>query len=145
MMGVSSCSAFVLRNPHPCALTTRTMHCSAKGRIRSRLVTLTGISTRSRVLRRVVLGVRTSIGRKNEPPINGPPFPYCVRLPARKMVTKVTHDGLRGAQQWRGHTSSLNFWNRGISVADSEVVLVVHWDLRTTGRKGYLSFEFRRA
>src|SRR5271157_6347006 len=61
MIGVSSCSDCAQRNPQPCALTTSTMHLSAKGRMRSRLVTVTGISTRMRVLRRVVLGVRTSI------------------------------------------------------------------------------------
>lgn len=61
MIGVSNCSGRVLRNPQPCALTTSTAQFSENGRIRSRLVTLTGMSTRTRVLRRVVLGVETSI------------------------------------------------------------------------------------
>jgi hypothetical protein len=61
MIGVSNWIARGLRNPHPCALTTKILQCSANGRILSRLVTLTAISTRSRVLRRIAFGLCTSI------------------------------------------------------------------------------------
>jgi hypothetical protein len=59
--GVSSGKACDARNPQPCALTTRATHGPEKGCFRSRLVTVTGISTRTRVLRRVALVVRISI------------------------------------------------------------------------------------
>src|SRR5579863_518538 len=61
MMGVSAAKARGLCNPHPWALTRMATQFSAKGRTRSRLVTVTGISTRMRVLRRVALGVCTSM------------------------------------------------------------------------------------
>src|SRR5262249_40637508 len=58
--------------------TTSTRHRSANGRIRSKLVTLTAISTRSRVLRRAALGVRTSIGAKRSCHQHSPTFyPLC--------------------------------------------------------------------
>src|SRR5580658_3663344 len=59
--GVSSGKACGVRNPQPCGLTTRATHSEANMCFRSRLVTVMGISTRTRVLRRVVLGVDTSI------------------------------------------------------------------------------------
>src|ERR1700733_15278513 len=59
--GVPTGNTLGLRNPHPCGLTTRAIHFAANGRMRSRLVTLMGISTRTLVLRRVVLGVKTSM------------------------------------------------------------------------------------
>lgn len=61
MIGVPACSSSELRNPHPCALTTSSRQRSPNGLFRSRLITLTGISTRNRVLRRTVLGVTISI------------------------------------------------------------------------------------
>src|SRR6267154_2026139 len=60
--GVSRGNASVERNPQPCGLTTSVRHSSEKGCLRSRLVTITGISTRNRVQRRVDLGVTISIG-----------------------------------------------------------------------------------
>jgi len=61
--GVSSGKACDARNPQPCGLTTRAMHDAAKGCLRSMLVTVMGICTRSRVLRRVAMGVDISIYR----------------------------------------------------------------------------------
>src|SRR5467141_1168313 len=55
-IGVPICKARELRKPHPCALTIITSHLSAKGRSRSKLVTVSGICTRTRVLRRVTCG-----------------------------------------------------------------------------------------
>ena len=49
------------RNPQPCGLTTRAVHSAANRCLRSRLVTVMGISTRIRVLRRVALDVSISI------------------------------------------------------------------------------------
>jgi hypothetical protein len=61
-IGVPICNARELRKPHPCALTIITSHFSAKGRSRSKLVTVSGICTRTRVLRRATCGaVVTSI------------------------------------------------------------------------------------
>ena len=57
MMGVPACNSSEPRKPHPCALTTSNKQRSPNGLCRSRLITLTGISTRSRVLRRVALAV----------------------------------------------------------------------------------------
>jgi len=80
MTGVSNCNARELRKPQPCALATSTRHRSANGRMRSRLVTLTGISTRSRVLRRVGLGECTSIGRELLSGVMPGSPCYCVRF-----------------------------------------------------------------
>ena len=55
-IGVPICNARELRKPHPCALTIITSHLSAKGRSRSKLVTVSGICTRTRVLRRATCG-----------------------------------------------------------------------------------------
>jgi len=49
------------RNPQPCGLTTKAMHSAESGCFRSMLITVTGICTRNRVLRRVGLGVSISI------------------------------------------------------------------------------------
>src|SRR5579864_1457674 len=59
--GVPICNARELRNPQPWQLTTRATHFSVNEWARSRLVTVNGISTRSRVLARIALGVRTSM------------------------------------------------------------------------------------
>src|SRR4029077_14752995 len=56
MTGVPICNARELRKPHPCALTIITSHLSAKGRSRSKLVTVSGMCTRTRVLRRATCG-----------------------------------------------------------------------------------------
>src|ERR1700730_966305 len=55
-IGVPICNDRELRKPHPCALTIITSHLSAKGRSRSKLVTVSGICTRTRVLRRATCG-----------------------------------------------------------------------------------------
>src|ERR1700738_1831964 len=55
-IGVPICNARELRKPHPCALTIITSHLSAKGQSRSKLVTVSGICTRTRVLRRATCG-----------------------------------------------------------------------------------------
>jgi hypothetical protein len=55
-IGVPICNARELRKPHPCALTIIASHLSAKGRSRSKLVTVSGICTRTRVLRRATCG-----------------------------------------------------------------------------------------
>jgi hypothetical protein len=95
MMGVSTGSASEHRNPQPCALTINTMHFSPNGRFRSRLITLAGISTRTRVLRRVALEVRTSIGQ-NYPAVRNPGPAWHLKVIvsdslAVRMVTEVTH------------------------------------------------------
>src|SRR5580698_6341444 len=82
MIGVSGCSASELRKPHPVPLTITTEHFSPNGRLRSRLMTLTGISTRIRVLRRIALAVCTSMRSMRT-------F-YFVRFSSRWLVTKVT-------------------------------------------------------
>lgn len=50
-----------MRNPQPCGLTTSAVHLEENACLRSRLVTVMGISTRNRVLRRVALGVSISM------------------------------------------------------------------------------------
>ena len=72
------------------------MHRSANGRIRSKLVTLTWISTRNRVLRRVALGVRTSIEAKRAATITAQSFAYCVRFGSWGDGDQGNHGSLEG-------------------------------------------------
>jgi hypothetical protein len=51
------------RNPQPCALTTSATQAAENWCLRSMLVTVSGISTRTLVLRRAVLGVDISMGQ----------------------------------------------------------------------------------
>jgi hypothetical protein len=106
MTGVSICNARELRNPHPCALTISTMHFSANERLRSRLVTVTGISTRIRVLRRVTLGVRISIADR-----------YCDRIYSILTVTKVTRPRTKktdgNATEWNSTSSIVPIDRKG--------------------------------
>src|ERR1700733_13455520 len=67
--GVSSGKACVDWNPQPCGLTTKAMQEATNGHLRSMLVTVTGISTRNRVLlRRVDRGVIISICENSSRP-----------------------------------------------------------------------------
>ena len=92
MIGVSICSSSVLRNPHPCALTTSSVHLSPNGRLRSRLITLTGISTRTRVLRRTAFDVVTSIEHTPRRRIcSSGPHLYSCRIHTSPRMTKVTY------------------------------------------------------
>jgi len=54
--------AWVVRSPQPCGLTTKATQVANRGLRRSMLVTVSGISTRNRVLRRAALGVSISTG-----------------------------------------------------------------------------------
>jgi len=59
--GVSIGKGRSARTPPPCELTTTAIQCAENGCMRSRLVMVRGISTRSRVLRLIVCGVRISM------------------------------------------------------------------------------------
>jgi len=52
--------------PHPCAFTMVVLHCSKKRRPGSRLVTSTGISSGSRVLRRMALCVFSDVSMESD-------------------------------------------------------------------------------
>ena len=78
--GVSRSRGSSHRNPHPCALMTNSVQRPPNGFRRSRLITLTGISTRTRVLRRPALDVRISIAESLSAKMECTDLNYCFRF-----------------------------------------------------------------